>query len=90
MLVNPIGSTAAAHLAEIEESATAQGQKLIVSHLSNGEEVNSVFKDIAAAKSGALIVTADPFFFALRKRIVQRVDELGIPAIYYTRETGDS
>ncbi len=86
VLVNPSGSTAAAHLSEVENAAREVGQKLVVLNASDARGLDEAFAAFTQSGAKALIVNADPVFFSQRDQIVAHVERLSVPAIYYARE----
>jgi putative tryptophan/tyrosine transport system substrate-binding protein len=85
-LLNPNFETAVLNLRESEAAARAVGRKLVVFHASSDEEIEAAFARIVQARSGALLVSSDPFFNSRRERIVELAARHAIPAIYEWRE----
>ena len=86
VLVNPKGSTAEAHLNEVQAAAHAIGQQLLILNVSSERDLDAAFATLEQREAKALIVNADPVFFSLREQIIALVARYAVPAIYYTRE----
>jgi putative ABC transport system substrate-binding protein len=86
VLLNPGNPTAKTQWDDIQEAARAVGQQLEVLHASSDVELDKAFVSDARRRSGALLVSADPFFVNQRDRIVSLAARYGLPAIYEQRE----
>lgn len=86
VLVNPKGSTAEAHLNEVQVAARAVGQQILVLNVGSEQDLDAAFATLKEQEAKVLIVNADPVFFILQKQIVALAARYAVPAIYYTRE----
>jgi putative ABC transport system substrate-binding protein len=73
-------------LHDVEESARAVGQQLLILRASSEDEIDSAFATAAEQRPGGLLVAADPFLTTRRERIVALAARYAIPAIYEVRE----
>lgn len=86
VLTDPNNPNSKGHLTDVESVARTVGQKLVVASVRQVDEFDEAFASFAHENAGALLVADDPFFTVNRKRIVTLAAQLGLPAIYYTRE----
>jgi putative ABC transport system substrate-binding protein len=84
ILLNP--SFAPYQLPQIEDAARGIDQRILVAKASTDEELAAAFKALAAARVGALLVAADPYFDTRRDRLVAFAERQRLPAIYQFRE----
>jgi putative ABC transport system substrate-binding protein len=84
VLLNP--SFAPYQLPQIEEAARSIDQRILVAKASTDEELAAAFAALTAARVGALLVAADPYFDMRRDRIVEFANGQRLPAIYQFRE----
>src|SRR5215510_5203477 len=84
VLLNP--SFAPYQLPQIEEAARAIDQRILIAKASTDEELAEAFAALAAARVGALLDAADPYFDMRRDRIVEFARSERLPAIYQFRE----
>jgi putative ABC transport system substrate-binding protein len=84
VLLNP--SFAPYQLPQIEEAARSINQRIVVAKASTDEELAAAFAALTAARVGALLVAADPYFDTRRDRIVVFAERQRLPAIYQFRE----
>ena len=59
---------------------------IVVAKASTDEELVAAFATLTAARVGALLVAADPYFDTRRERIVLFAERQRLPAIYQFRE----
>jgi putative ABC transport system substrate-binding protein len=86
-LVNPNNPGTEGKTKELQEAATALGQRLHILPASTEIEIGAAFVNLVQERSGALIVAADPFFDDTRRgQIVALAARKGLPAIYGQRE----
>jgi putative ABC transport system substrate-binding protein len=90
LLVNPKGTAAEPQVRDVEEAARALRQQVHVLHASNEREVETAFATLVRARTGALIVAADPFFNSRRDSLVALAARHSIPAIYEWREFAEA
>jgi putative ABC transport system substrate-binding protein len=75
-----------------EMQSAAQGLKLQLELHDGGDpaRLEGAFAAIAASRAQAIIVTADPFFSAVRTRLIQFAAAKRLPAVYYTKRFADA
>jgi putative tryptophan/tyrosine transport system substrate-binding protein len=90
VLLNPKNASAAEQLDDVEGAAAAIGRQIMILHATNAAEINEAFAAMAAARTGAALVGADPFFLGRRQQIVALAARYVMPAIYEFREFVDA
>jgi putative ABC transport system substrate-binding protein len=90
VLLNPNFAAAVANMRESEVVARAIGKEVAIFNASSDAEIETAFANIVQARSGALLVGADPFFNSRRGLIVALAARHAIPAIYEFREFADA
>ena len=70
LLINPNNPNAAADVPETEAATNALGRHLEVLTASTEGDLETAFTTMVRRQAGALVVMADPFFFARRERLV--------------------
>jgi hypothetical protein len=83
---NFVGCSTGYQLPQIEEAARSIDQRILVAKASTDEELAAAFAALTAARVGALLVAADPYFDMRRDRIVEFAKRERLPAIYQFRE----
>jgi ABC-type uncharacterized transport system substrate-binding protein len=86
VLFNSAMPTFDGQLNEIQEAARAMGQRIHVLHVTNEREIDAAFASAAELQVGALLVTADPFMFGRRDRLVALAKRNSVPVFYFARE----
>jgi putative tryptophan/tyrosine transport system substrate-binding protein len=86
VLVNPNYPDANSQLRELQEAATAIGQKIQIVHASTERDIDAAFTTLIQQRAGALLVASDPFFFSRREQLVALAARHALPAIYYQRD----
>jgi putative ABC transport system substrate-binding protein len=86
VLVNSSFPDAADQLRDVQEAARTLGLRIRVLNASTESEIDTGFATLAQQRADALVLAADPFFTARRKRIVALAARHAIPAIYDLRE----
>jgi putative ABC transport system substrate-binding protein len=86
LLVNPGNPNAALQTKEMQVATTALGLHLHVLTATSQSELDHAFVTLARERSEALVLSADPFFFGHRDRLVALASQRSIPAMYYARE----
>jgi putative tryptophan/tyrosine transport system substrate-binding protein len=81
-IVNLNTATGPAQKSEMESTAQAIGQQILVLSASTESEVNEAFATIAARKADAIVYGAGVFFQVVRDRLVALAARHSIPAIY--------
>jgi putative ABC transport system substrate-binding protein len=84
--MNPIFSTAAEQLKEVEEAALSLGLQLRVLRASTDPELEIAFESIAQHRIAALTVAADSFFNSRRDKLAVLTARYAVPAIYNYRD----
>jgi putative tryptophan/tyrosine transport system substrate-binding protein len=85
-LVNPKFSSAEVRVTAVRDAATALGLQLTVYNASSESEIDIAFASVAERRTGALLVTADPFFDGKRDQIVRLAARYALPTLYFTRQ----
>ncbi|HEV2547967.1 MAG TPA: ABC transporter substrate-binding protein [Stellaceae bacterium] len=83
-LTNPQGPDT--YLGDAREAADARGRRFVVVGASVVAELETAFSRLAESGAKALIVGNDPFFDAIRDRLIALAAQHAIPAIYHIRE----
>jgi putative ABC transport system substrate-binding protein len=86
VLLNPAIPYFDSQLNDVQAAARSVGQQLHILRASNDGEIDAAFAAAAELRAGALLVTADPFLFSRRERLVGLASRYAIPAIYELRE----
>jgi putative ABC transport system substrate-binding protein len=86
VLINPNFAPAGANAREAEAVGRAARKEMVIFHAGSESEIDAAFARIAQARSGALLVGADPFFNSRREQIVAQAAHHAIPSIYAGRE----
>jgi putative ABC transport system substrate-binding protein len=85
VLINPSQPAAPAQADEVTEAARVLGLKLAVVHAGSEHDLETAFATCVQLRAGALLVSADPFFYSRREQIVALTARHMIPAIYEWR-----
>jgi ABC-type uncharacterized transport system substrate-binding protein len=72
--------------AEIEEAAKASGVELQFVGASGPNDFDNAFREMVAARTGALIILPSPMFYVNYRRLVDLAARHRLPTIYYFRE----
>lgn len=86
VLVNPSFPPTEQELLDLEPAANAVNQRLFVARANDDTELDSALASFAEQHTGALLVTASPFFDTRLQRIVGFAAQKRLPAIYQFRE----
>ena len=86
LLINPNNSTHEALAREIQEAARSKGVQLPILKAGSESEINAAFASLVRLQAGALLVGADPFFYARRAQLLALGSRHAVPAIYWRRE----
>ena len=86
MLVNPGSADTEAERRDVQASAQAIGQQLIILDASSDRDIETAFATFVQRGAGALIVGAGAFMFSNRERLVALAARHALPAIYSDRE----
>jgi putative ABC transport system substrate-binding protein len=74
----------------VQAAATALGQPLLIFHASTLGQIEGAFTTIKQQRVGALIVSADPFFFSERVKLIVLMARDALPTIFADREQADA
>jgi putative ABC transport system substrate-binding protein len=85
LLVNPSNANAERIIQEVREAARAKGLQLQILKASTESEIDVAFTKLIQARSGALVVGADPFFDERRNQLLTLASRHAVPAIYFAR-----
>ena len=86
LLVNPNNPSTERVIQAVQEAAQAKGVQLHILRASSETEIDAAFAALVKQQAGALLVSADAFFFYRREQIVALAAYLSVPAIYEFRE----
>jgi putative tryptophan/tyrosine transport system substrate-binding protein len=86
LLVNPTNPNAESDMRDVQAAANVLGQKLVVVKGSTESDLETVFVTLAQQRTGALVVSADPFFVSRRDKLVELAVRRTLPAIYPMRD----
>ena len=90
LLLNPNFPPAVVNARESEAAARTIGRTITIFNASSDAEIETAFAKIVQASSGALLVSADPYFNSRRGLIVALASRHAIPAIYEWREYAEA
>ncbi len=86
MLVNPRNPLTEAAIADFRVAAAVTGHQIQIVNASDEGEINKAFATIQELHADALIVGADPYFFARNEQLVALEARYSVPAIFEFRE----
>ena len=86
VLVNPNNARAQVDTRDVRAAAEVIGQPIRVLQAGSVEEIDKAFASIVEHGRGALLVTADAFFFTRRQQLVALTARHAVPASYGQRE----
>jgi len=86
LMVNPNNLNFRRDIQDLEETALAIGQRLVVVEARSEPDIEAGFKTLAQEKAGALIIVPDVLFFRERAQLVTLAARHSIQAIYENRE----
>jgi putative ABC transport system substrate-binding protein len=84
-LMNSTSVSGPQYLQDIESVARALKQPLVILKVSNPEEIDAAFADLARQKPGSLIVSTDGYLFSRRDQIVALAARHKVPTVYDRR-----
>jgi len=85
-LINPKSSTAAWQLKDLQDTARAVDQKILVFQAGTEREIDTVFTSLVEHHLDGLVIGADAFFFSRRDQFVGLATSRSIPTVYPWRE----
>ena len=86
MLVNPNTPVTEAERRDLQATAQAIGQQLVIFDVSNERDIETAFATFVQRGTGALLVGTGGFLNSERERIVALADRYALPASYSQRE----
>src|SRR5574341_612934 len=86
MLGNPRHPAYATQTREAQAAAKALGLQLQLVEARGVDDLEAAFSAVTARGAAALLVSADPIFYANRRRIVDLAAKRRLPAIYEFKE----
>jgi putative ABC transport system substrate-binding protein len=86
LLVNPTIPATEHVIRAVQEAAQAKGLQLHILKASTESEIDAAFASLVQRQAGALVVSADPFFYSRREQIVALAVRHAVPAIYELHE----
>jgi putative tryptophan/tyrosine transport system substrate-binding protein len=86
LLVNPNNPNAAPQTKEMQAATSALGLRLDILSAASQSDFDNAFATLVRQRSGALVVSADPFFISNRDQLIALAMRHSMPAIYYARE----
>jgi putative ABC transport system substrate-binding protein len=86
MLVNPNNPLTKAVIVDFEVAAAVTGHHIHIVTASDEGEIDKAFATLKELRADALIVGADPYFFARREQLVALEARYTVPAIFEFRE----
>lgn len=86
MLVNPRNPLTEAVIADFRAAAAVTGHQIQIVNASDEGEINKAFATVHELHADALIVGADPYFFARNEQLVALAARYAVPAIFEFRE----
>jgi putative ABC transport system substrate-binding protein len=90
MLVNPDNPISVTEGKVVREAAAAVGQPLLIFSANSHRQMDDAFPTIRQQHVGALIVSADPFFFSERVKLVVLMARYAVPTIFANREQAEA
>jgi putative ABC transport system substrate-binding protein len=86
VLLNPTFANFNAQVHDVQETARAVSQQILLLHASSEEEIEAALATAVERRAEGLLVAADPFLLSRRERVVGLAARYTIPAIYEVRE----
>jgi putative ABC transport system substrate-binding protein len=86
LLVNPTSPVAEPQTRDAQGAAHALGLKLRVLSATTENDFDQVFAELVRGRADALLVSADPFFYSRRERLIALAARHAIPTLYEIRE----
>jgi putative ABC transport system substrate-binding protein len=86
LLVNPNFPDSENLTKDAQAAADTRGQKLVVVKANTESDLDPAFTTLVQQRIGALLVTAEPFFFSRRERLAALSARHAMPTIHSLRE----
>jgi ABC-type uncharacterized transport system substrate-binding protein len=90
VLVNPNNPPSAAEGTAAQTAAAAIRQPLLILNAGTQNQIDDAFAAIKHQRIGALIVSADPFFFSERVKLIILMARHALPTIFSDRELAEA
>jgi putative ABC transport system substrate-binding protein len=87
VLLNPSNGDTPSQLREVQASARAAGQKIIVLNASTPNQIDAAFAALVQQAAGALVLAGDPMFASRIEQIGALATRYGIPMIWTSIES---
>jgi putative ABC transport system substrate-binding protein len=86
LLENPNNPSTERVMLAVQEAAQAKGVQLHILKASTESEIEAAFAALVQRQAGALVVSADAFFYSRREQFVALAARHAVPAVYEWRE----
>jgi len=86
VLVNPNFPPSIQQFEQLQETAAAIKQELLIARASTDDELEQALRRMVELKADAVLVGADPFFDTKRNALISFADKNRLPAMYQFRE----
>jgi putative ABC transport system substrate-binding protein len=86
VLINPTNPSAEVELKVLRETAAALGLELHIANASTPREIDAAFAQFVQQRVGAVLLTADNFFFGRRDQLIVLAARHALPSISIWRE----
>jgi putative ABC transport system substrate-binding protein len=86
LLRNPKSPVDAGEMNDLKSAAQSLGWRIEIVEADTESELESAFANMAGRDAQAMIISTDPLFFGVRKRVVELAARHALPAIYDFRE----
>jgi putative ABC transport system substrate-binding protein len=86
LLVNPTSPVAEPQTRDAQGAADALGLTLRILSAAAEDDFDQVFATLVQERAGALLVSADPFFYSRRERLIALAARHSMPTLYEIRE----
>lgn len=86
VLMNPSHPNHPAFLKPVQATAKANNVAIVPVQAGTASEIEAAFGAMAQERAGALVVLADPFFFAQARRIAELAAQQRMPTMFWSRE----
>ncbi|TMJ36187.1 MAG: ABC transporter substrate-binding protein [Alphaproteobacteria bacterium] len=86
VLVNPSFAEAESQLKVVQVAAYKLGRQIRVLNVSSEREIDPAFAELVQHPVDALLVVSDPFFFAVREKLIALAARHAVPMIAFIRE----
>jgi putative ABC transport system substrate-binding protein len=90
MLVNPKNPNAERNVNDVQAVLRPSGKTFFVAEATAEDELDGAFKALVQQRTGALLVSTNPFFFGRRVQIVALSARHSLPAVYEWREYAEA